>query len=304
MKIPIKPQALKPGDLIGIAASASPFEREAFEEGVLVLKNMGFEVYFRPDIFEKKSYLAGSDTRRAEELLELLNNPQIKAVLFARGGYGLMRLLPALDSKKISSEPKIVLGYSDITSLHLYLMQKKGWPIFYGPVVAKDLKLAMDAATRGSLYQALTQVGALPEMHFPETVALKPGVCEGVVTGGCLSLVVASLGTPYEIATDDRILFLEDINEKAYAVDRMLTQLTLAGKLQKVRGLIFGSFANGGDLSHYRETVEDVLRDFKGPVLFNFPAGHSPVKITLPLGVKARLDAGTRTLHYLESALS
>lgn len=297
----MKPRALKPGDTIGIAASSSPFDAEEFHRGVKALESLGFKIYYRQDIFDKKHYLAGSDKRRADELLELLKNQDIKAIFFARGGYGMVRLLPFLDRAKIEKNPKIVLGYSDITSLLVHLHQQDGWVTFYGPVVAKDI-WRLDELTKNSLYQAVTMTKPLGPFIFTETESLNDGTGEGVLTGGCLSLVVASLGTPYEIDTKDKILFLEDTNEKPYSVDRMLTQLVLAGKLKKTRGILFGNFVNAGEAAHFRETVLDVLRDFKGPILFNFPAGHGPVKITLPFGIQTRLTAHEKKLEFLEGA--
>ncbi|MBI4412282.1 MAG: LD-carboxypeptidase [Deltaproteobacteria bacterium] len=298
----MKPRTLKPGDTIGIAASSSPFDAEAFHQGVKTLESLGFKVYYRKDIFDKKHYLAGSDERRAAELLELIQNPDIKAIFFARGGYGMVRILPFLDRVHFEKNPKIVLGYSDVTSLLVHLYQRDGWVTFYGPVVAKDLSHNPDERTKNSLYQAVTETKPLGPYTFKETECLRDGTCEGVLTGGCLSLVVASLGTPYEIDTANKILFLEDTNEKPYSVDRMLTQLVLAGKLKKVRGILFGNFVNAGEAAHFKETVLDVLHDFKGPMLFNFPAGHGPVKITLPFGVKARLTAHEKKLEFLEGA--
>lgn len=298
-----KPIALKPGDTIGIAASSSPFDPAEFQKGVETLKHMGFQVYHRPDIFERKHYLAGHDDRRAAELIELIENPQIKAILFARGGYGMMRLLPFLDRHKFKAKPKIILGYSDLTTLCLYLEQKLGWVSFYGPVVAKDLSSNLNDATRNSLFQALTQKKPLGPFHFPNMFTLKTGKIRGTLVGGCLSLVVASLGTPYEIDTKGKILFLEDTNEKPYAVDRMLTQLVLAGKLKKLKGILLGNFVNGGEPDHFREMAEDVLKDFQGPILFDFPAGHGPTKITLPFGVKVEMDATAKKLEFLEGAL-
>ncbi len=297
-----KPPPLKPGDTIGIAASSSPFDRTEFEKGVKTLERAGFKVSFRQDIFDRHRYLAGSDKRRLDELVGLLENPDIQAIFFARGGYGMLRLLPLLTQKKISPTPKIILGYSDLTSLFIYLYQQWEWVTFYGPVVARDLGSSLNPETQKHLLEALSQTAPLGPYCYSEMLSVRKGSCEGVMVGGCLSLVVASLGTPFEIETDNRILFLEDTNEKPYSVDRMLTQLVLAKKLEKVKGILFGSFSNGGELDHFREVAEDVLKDFKGPILFNFPAGHGPVKVTLPLGIQVRLDADKKTLTYLEEA--
>lgn len=298
----MKPQALKPGDLIGIAAPASPFDPDDFKKGISTLEKMGFSIYYRKDIFDKKSYLAGTDCRRRDELVELLQNPKIKAVFFARGGYGLMRLLPLLQKEKLDTPPKIVLGYSDITVLLIYLHQRYGWTTFYGPVVAKDLNRDHSAKTIDYLRGAITLTTPLGPFVFKDMEAKGEHRAEGIVVGGCLSLVVSLLGTPFDLNTDDKILFLEDVNEKPYSVDRMLTQMVAAGKFNKVKGIVFGSFVNGGDASHFLETALDVLKDFQGPILFHFPAGHGPMKVTLPLGIRARIDPQQKSLEYLESA--
>jgi len=293
---------LKKGDRIGIAAAASPFHEEAFLKGVEFLKKEGYEVYFRDDIFDKKDYLAVSDERRCQELIELLENPKIKAILFARGGYGSMRLLPYLDSyfkKRPKVQPKIIIGYSDLTSLLLYFLQNKKMNPYYGPVVAKDLGESTDKLTQSYLRKALGDTKPLGELKFKEVESLQSGKALGEITGGCLSLVVASLGTPYEINTKGKILFLEDIHEKPYAVDRMLTQLTLAKKLKTVKGVIFGSLIYDGPESAMKEAILHGLQGFKGPVLYGFPAGHGKCKITFPLGVKVRMDADKKTVDFL-----
>lgn len=298
----MKADALKLGDTIGIAASASPFDRALFDQGIQNLKNLGFKIYYRDDIFKRERYLAGSDQRRAEELVELIENPDIKAILFARGGYGMLRVLPYLDRKSIQSPPKIILGYSDITPLLIHLNQKYQWTTFYGPVVARDFSTS-NPGTMKHFYEAVTKTVPLGPWIFDDVICLKKGVCEGPLTGGCLSLVASTLGTPYEINTDNKILFLEDTNEKPYEVDRMLTQLLLAGKLKHVRGLLFGKFLNASEPLFYQETINDVLRDFRGPILFNFPVGHGEPKVTLPIGISAQLNADEKKLLFTEAAL-
>ncbi|MBX7147501.1 LD-carboxypeptidase [bacterium] len=298
-----KAKQLRDGDIIGIAASASPFEKDKFLAAVEHLRSKDYKVFYKDDIFEKKNYLAGNDARRAKELLSLLSNKKINALFFARGGYGMMRILPFVDKMMKPSHPKIVMGYSDITPLLNYLTQKKKWITFYGPVVAKDLTPPVDLLTEKTLFQTLTGIVQKPFYQFDETVCLKKGRAQGMLTGGCLSLIISTLATPYELDTTNKILFFEDINEKPYAVDRMLTQLKLAGKLKKAKGIIFGNFVNGGENEHYIETIKDVLKDFKGPVLYNFPAGHGAQKVTLAFGAKVELNATNKTLKYLESPL-
>lgn len=299
----LKPHALKPGSTIRVVASASPFEKDAFFRGTDLLRSLDWKVTYQANIFSKRPYLAGDDTRRFEELVAALTDPTADAIFFARGGYGSMRLLPQLEKLKLKLTPKILLGYSDLTSLHTYFYQRYGWVTFYGPVVAKDMSNNMDELTLNALKLAVTHTKALGKLKFDDVNAIKKGKAEGIITGGCLSLIVSHMGTPFELDTKNKVLFLEDINEKPYAIDRMLTQLKLASKFKHCRGIVFGSLAGANPLEHYVETILDVLRDFDFPILFNFPAGHSEKKITLPLGVKVKIDSRNRSLTYLEAAL-
>lgn len=297
-----KPQALKPGDLVRVVAASSPFDKDAFFEGVRILESWGLVVKYQKNIFERTPYLAGSDGRRFAELKEALADKQTKAIFFARGGYGAMRLLDKLSKIKLPTTPKIILGYSDLTALHLFFMNKAGWTTFYGPVVAKDIGPKSEKLTLTSLKAAITSTEPLGEINLAGAQILKRGTASGKIIGGCLSLIAALMGTPYEIDSDGKILFLEDINEKPYAVDRMLTQLEIAGKFKKCRGLIVGSMAGPNPLKHYAEAILSVLGDKKFPIVMNVSAGHSPKKLTLPLNVLVKLDTNNKTLTYLESA--
>lgn len=299
----LKPEALKSGDAIRIVASSSPFEKRHFFKGVAFLKSLGFKIKYEKGIFSKKHYLAGTDARRAHELVKALNDQSAKAVLFARGGYGMMRLLPFLDKAKLTQKPKIVLGYSDITALLGYLHHCLKWVCFYGPVVAKDIHAGASKDTLNSFYTGLTKKEPLDVFKFKDTITVTRGRVTAPITGGCLSLMVSLMGTPYEIDTDNKILFLEDVNEQPYQIDRMLMQLKLGKKFKKCRGLVFGSLAPKNKASHYIDTIKGVVKEYGFPVLFNFPAGHGHKQITLPLGVRACLDTAKQSLTYLESAL-
>lgn len=297
-----KPKALKKGDTIHVVASSSPFDKTQFLKGVAVLKRWGFRVRYHKGIFKRHPYLAGSDKRRARELIHALNN-KAAAILFARGGYGSMRLLSLLDNEKITGHPKVILGYSDVTSLLIYLQKRLGWVNFYGPVVAGNLGANADSDTLDSLYTILTSTRPVGPYHFEDVVTIKKGRVRAPLVGGCLSLVTSLLGTQYELNTDNKILFLEDVNERPYEVDRMLMHLKLAGKLKKCRGLIFGPFVGPNPAEHYLKTVKDIVSECNFPVVFNFPAGHGPKKLSLPLGIQAELDATRKTLTFLEGAL-
>lgn len=301
----IKAKALQKGDTIAIAAPASPFDREEFLKGVKLLESLGFKVKYREDIFSKNRYLAGTDERRAAELMEHFCDPEVKALLFARGGYGCQRLIPLLEGNEIRKHPKIVLGYSDITTLLIYLQQSFSWAVFYGPVVAKAMGDSFGERGKSALLKCLTQAQPFGEVPKKGIRFIRPGRCEAPWVGGCLSLVAANLKTPYELDTQGKILFLEDINEKPYAIDRMLTHLRLAGKFDKIEGFVFGPFQNSGESDEELiAVILDVLKGIDVPIAFGFPSGHVDDMLSIPLGVRARLDAGKNSIEFVEGALS
>lgn len=284
------PRALKSGDTIGIAAPASPFDRKKFIKGIHVLEKLGFETFYRHDIFDQSRYLAGSDNRRTEELSELFSNKNISAIMFARGGYGSQRIIPLLDVSFLANHKKPVIGFSDVTALLAFLNQKAGMPTFYGPVITQ-LGAAEKETTADAFFKAITTGGPLGQVLSTGSKALKAGSASGKLIGGCLSLICSSMGTPYELDTEGSILFIEDAGEKVYVLDRMLTQLKNAGKFDGVGGVIFGSLIPPEDEPHDVEAmILDVLSDFTGPIMTNFPAGHVDEFITLPLNVAIDLD--------------
>lgn len=299
-----RPRALKPGDLVRVVASSSPFSKREFLAGVKTLQAIGLRVAYQGDIFARTPYLAGSDRRRFQELAAALGDPKTRAVFFARGGYGAARLLPMLERIRPRGTPKILLGYSDITSLLTYAQRHWGWTVFYGPVVAKDLGPHSPVATRRAFQRAITTATPLGELRFPRAVVVRSGVTCAPLVGGCLTLIHAALGTPYEIDTKDKILFLEDVNEKPYQIDRMLTHLKHAGKFLRCQGVVFGSLAGPNPLQHYIATIRDVLAFTRFPILANIPAGHSKIKLTIPFGVRAKLSSRRKSLTFLEAALT
>jgi len=303
----ILPPALKPGDTIAIIAPAGPIaSRAIFDRGISVLEDMGFRVRFDARIFQSSRYLAGSDAARADELIHALENTDIRAVMALRGGYGCARLIPFLRGSRLLETPKIFMGFSDLTVLHLFFNKRFGWATFHGPMAATDTLAEMPEDQRRHLFSLWTDTEYRPQFEFPQVEVWSPGGAEGVLTGGCLSLITAGIGTPYEIETKGKILFLEDCSEAPYRIDRMITHLRLAGKLDKVAGLLLGQFqdcepAQGG------YTVADVLKETLAelniPILANFPAGHTRDNWTLPLGVRARLDTDTRSVRFLDAAV-
>jgi muramoyltetrapeptide carboxypeptidase len=309
-----KPRALRPGDKVGIVAPASNVNREVLEAGCDGLRRAGYEPFYFESILERDLYFAGSAERRARELEEMFTRDDLRAIVCARGGYGSNYLLPALDAKtidleKIAKHPKIFVGYSDLTTLLTWFSDAAGFVTFHGPMVAKDFAVA-DGVDLASWQNA---VSGAAEWEIGEGSGAKPlvaGEAEGILYGGCLSILVAALGTPYDIQTAGTILFVEDLAAKPYQIDRMLMQLKLAGKLKGVRGIVFGEMLDcrQGPTQDYtlEEVVLRIVGDLGIPVAFGLRSGHvSRANITLPMGVKARLEVGGEVrLKILESATS
>lgn len=289
----IRPPALQPGDVVGIVAPASNIKRELLEAGCERLRQIGYRPFYLESILEQDLYFAGSVERRARELEEMFAREEVRAILCARGGYGANYLLRALDLKKIARTPKIFAGYSDNTTLLTWFADAAGFVTFHGPMVTKDF--ALEGGVDQSSWEA-TMTGA-SEWSIPTDASVRPlmeGFAQGVLYGGCLSMLVASLGTPYEVRTAGTILFLEDIAAKPYQVDRMLMQLKLAGKLKEVRGFVFGEMIDCIQHKDQEYTLEEVILrvigDLGVPVAYGLRSGHvSSGNITLPIGVRAEL---------------
>jgi muramoyltetrapeptide carboxypeptidase len=302
------PHALKPGDSIGIIAPAGPIEnQEALAAGIATLERMGFQVSWKRRILQSFRYLAGEDADRAEELMHYVEDPEIKGVIALRGGYGCSRLIRLLEEKRLRPHCKIFMGFSDLTTLHLYFRRRFGWVTFYGPMAASPALGNIGSAERNHLVSLWTDPEYMPILALSGLESWIPGIAEGRVVGGCLSLITASLGTSYEIKTEGKILLLEDLGEPPYRIDRMLTHLQLAGKLDSVAGVILGSFIDcetEPTTCQLKETLMDVLEKLQVPVLANFPCGHGPVSWTIPLGIKIRLDSTNRKIQFLEPSVS
>jgi muramoyltetrapeptide carboxypeptidase len=306
----IKPSALQPGDTIGIIAPASNIKREMLEAGCAALRRLGYKPFYFDSIFDKDLYFSGSAERRRRELDEMFMRDQVRAIVCARGGYGAHYLLDTIKLETIRAHPKIFVGYSDITSLLTYILDSTGLVTFHGPMVAKDFAHS-DGVDVASWEAALTGVADWTLNFGAESgaKALLAGSADGILYGGCLSMLVASLGTPYEIHTAGTILFIEDLAAKPYQIDRMLMQLKLAGKFAGVRGIIFGEMVDCAQKQDQGYTLEEVvLRVIGGlgvPVAYGLRSGHvSRQNITLPFGVHAALNVGKDegSLRILESA--
>ncbi|MFZ0796895.1 MAG: LD-carboxypeptidase [Terriglobales bacterium] len=303
----IKPRALRPGDKVGIVAPASNVKRELLEAGCDGLRRTGYEPFYFESILEHDLYFAGSAERRAQELEDMFVRDDIRAIICARGGYGSNYLPLILDPKKIISHPKILVGYSDITTLLCCMADSANFVTFHGPMVAKDFAVA-DGVDIASWQGAVSGTAEWVISEDSGAKPLLPGQSEGILYGGCLSMLAASLGTQPEIQTAGTILFIEDVATKPYQIDRMLMQLKLAGKLKDVRGMIFGEMLDCRQSPDQDYTLEDVIlrivEDLRIPVAFGLRSGHvSHANITLPIGVKARLEVGDEVrLKIMEPA--
>jgi muramoyltetrapeptide carboxypeptidase len=306
-----KPPALRPGDKVGIVAPASNLKREMLEAGCEGLRRAGYEPFYFESILDRDLYFAGSVERRARELEEMFARDDIRAIVCARGGYGSNYLPLTLDPKRIVFHPKILVGYSDITTLVCCMADSANFVTFHGPMVAKDFAVA-DGVDLESWQNAVGGArGRTEEWSIAEGSGarpLAPGQAEGILYGGCLSMLVASLGTQHEIRTAGTILFIEDVATKPYQIDRMLMQLKLAGKLNEVRGIVFGEMLDCLQGPNQDYTLEDVIlrivKDLRIPVAFGLRSGHvSRANITLPIGVRARLTVDDAVeLRILEAA--
>lgn len=308
-KLMQKPSALQSGDLVQIVAPASNLKADYLARGVAELTALGFRVKYDPAILEKDRYTAGTDERRRRELIEAFTDAEVKAVWAARGGYGVMRLLGTLEEDLLRAHPKIFIGYSDMTALHLYLYRRFGWVTFHGPMAAKDLAGGETHYDKTTLLNALMKAEPMGEVTGVGTKMLHHGSSvSGRLLGGCMSLLAAMMGTTDELDTSDAILFLEDTGTRPFQLDRMIQQLKLAGKFESVRAIVFGEMSNCVQHVEQGYTLQEVLRDltaeFRIPVLFGLRSGHSEVgNLTLPLGVMATLDGEGGVLRIDEAAV-
>lgn len=318
----IYPERLEPGDTIMFVAPAGDLDKERMMLAEKRLKKRGYQVKYRDDLFAKDGYLAGSDQRRADELMQAFRDPEVKAVFPGTGGYGTMRMLDLLDYDVIRANPKIFIGFSDITALHAAINKQAGLVTWHSPnpqwglggetkvepwernyltkFSEKYFFAAIEATTDGEP-KPLTYTIEIPE-GVPRPMLIGSGTARGKMVGGNLSLVAALEGTPYAIDTRDTILMLEDVREAPYRIDRMLRQLKLAGKLDHLRGAVLGQFTKSSDREDNDEDdpwylVNGVLRQYFEPlgipVLMNYPIGHHKMNATLPLGGQVEINADT-----------
>lgn len=294
----IKPPTLRPGDTIGIAAPASPFDQQAFERGVATLESMGYRVKIPDDLFSRQGYLAGSDTERASQLMRLFEDESVRAIMCARGGFGSMKLLPFLDFETICTRPKILLGFSDVTALLVTIYNRCGMVTFHGPLVT-----TLKKDSEKSCSALIDAIGSSKPLTLKplKAVILNPGQASGPLLGGNLTSLCHLMGTPYEPVFAGHLLFIEDRGESPYRIDRMLSQLYLGGHLDGVAGVILGSFQNCGPVEDVYTIVKETFRHTGGPILAGFDVGHGTDNLTVPIGLEANLDTEDCCLRFKES---
>ena len=316
----IKPKRLAPGQTIGLVTpSTYVSDPDELRTAVRTIEHFGCKVKMGQFVKRKLGYLGGTIEERAADVNAMFADPGVDAVFAIRGGYGSAQILPALDYELIRKNPKIFIGYSDITAMHLAIHQKTGLVTFHGPVPLS----AFTEYTQKHYRKALFEPGPIGTVTNPvEGNPLRPGhslrtivggKAKGALTGGCLTLLATTMGTPYEVDTKGKIFFIEDVGEEPYSMDRMLTQMRLAGKLEQAAGIVFGEcsrctpkdykpgFDNNLSLG---EVVDEILGKLKIPVLSGMTIGHTADQLTLPMGVMATLDADKGTLTIEEAATS
>jgi muramoyltetrapeptide carboxypeptidase len=303
-----KPRALRPGDRVAVVAPASPFARDAFDAGLAELRRLGFEPVYDHTVFARTRYTAGEPQVRADAFRRAWNDPAVAALMAVRGGYGSVQLLPLLDAGEIGATPKPFIGYSDNTSLLSWITLQCGVVSFHGPMLEGRLAIGEAGYDRDSFQRVLTRAAPAGPIRHPAVVTLRAGEASGLLVGGTLTQLTASLGTPYAFDPPaGHILFLDEIAERPYRIDRMLTQLRLAGILSRAAAIVFGELPRCDEPAEagpaIAAVVADLLEGFGGPVLFGLPSGHTTgACITLPFGVRARVVTAPEPALIIEEA--
>ncbi len=296
----IVPNALKKGDIIGIVAPAGPFDKAKLQAGIKVLESMGFKLFVPEGLFKKEDYLAGSDTHRAETLNRLFENDSIRAIMCARGGFGSLRILSLINTEIVRNNPKIFIGFSDITAIHSFLYTKCGLVSFHGPMVATIADNCLK--TRDAMFEAIT-AGKKLRIKPEKGWIIQHGIAQGPVFGGNMATLCHLTGTEYEPDLKGHILFFEDTDEPLYKIDRMLTQMKFAGVLDGVVGIVLGSFKNCGEHEKVYMIFERMFRDDGIPILAGFAIGHEQSNITVPIGLKATIDTDNHLFLFHEPSV-
>lgn len=308
----IKPRGLRPNSLIAITAPASPVSIWEINSTINTLKKAGFRVEVGDTIKNQKNayrYLAAPDEVRAKEFMTFIERKDVDCIICGRGGYGVMRILPMLDYEKIKNNPKIILGYSDITALLLAINVQSELVTYHGPVATSS----MDNFTLNNLLSIIKEPkGKNFDIVVNDLLVINKGQAEGIIQAGNLRLIVSTLGSKYEIDTKDAILFLEDVSEHPYEVDRMLSQLMIAGKLSTCKAIVFGQFKNLNVRKPFypnksytiSEIISQIIKPLNIPTVVGMPFGHIDKMMTLPIGIKANLNTDKRQLKLIETSVA
>jgi muramoyltetrapeptide carboxypeptidase len=300
-----KPLPLREGDVIAIFAPAGPVDPKKLSRGVARLASAGYVPEIADGVLSADGYLAGDDGHRTAQALWAISLPEARAVMAARGGYGTSRILPRIDWKKMMRRPRLVIGYSDVTAILAYLSTRLGVPSIHGPMAAADLARSTDGDALDAFSRLAAGAVTAREPWGLPCERLCGGAAEGILAGGCFSVLTSLLGTPFEPDFRGTLLFLEDVSEPCYRIDRMLTQWIQSGRLRRIAGILVGKMSPvaGETEEGLRKVFAEAGRRLSVPVWYGFPAGHAGPNYALPFGVRARIDNRGR-LHLLESPVS
>ncbi|WP_457551797.1 S66 peptidase family protein [Desulfobacula sp.] len=286
---------LKPGDTLGVCAPSARFNIEKLNKGIHNLKKMGFKVKVPEEIFEKKRYLAGDDISRARVINQLYSDFDINGIICARGGFGAMRILNHLNWNSIRQNPKSFIGFSDNTAILLSIISQTGNPVIHGPNVVSFANAQQE--TLDSFYTAVTEPFDKMDVKNPQTI--KPGNCTGILKGGNMATISHLLGTKFQPDFKDAVLFLEDIGEPAYKIDRMLTQMKMAGLFQGIQGVIAGSFENCDNDEYIEEIFFEIFEEYNVPVLSGLTSGHGRINLSMVMGTNIKMDTKSARILWI-----
>lgn len=302
----IKPKALKAGDTLGLIAPGFPISQSSvFDEMLVNLENLGFNLKLGEHVKARYGYFAGTDEQRASDVMNMFRDPEVDAIMCIRGGWGCNRILPLLDYDQIKANPKVLCGFSDITSLHMAIYQKSDLITFHGPVGKSAWTDLTTDAFKRILWEGDPAVYILPKDQ-EDSFVVTQGNAKGKLLGGNLTVLVSMIGSGYLPSFENAILFLEDVGESVYRIDRMLTQLKMAGILDQLSGFVFGKCTDceAGDNSlTLQQVLDDHVKPLQIPAFYGAMISHEDDNITLPVGIEAEIDAARKTIHVLDSAV-
>lgn len=303
----VKPKALKRGDTLGLIAPASPiYEESVFNKMLKDVEGLGYKIKLGKHVKNRNGYLAGTDTDRAQDLMDMFGNPEIDGIICTRGGWGSNRIIDKIDYDLVRQNPKVFCGFSDITSLHMAFYTQSGLHTFHGPVGKSVWNELTTAAFKLMVETTQKPLFSVPDGE-EDAFTITPGKANGKLFGGNLTVLVSMIGSQYLPSFQDSILFLEDIGENIYRIDRMLTQLKLSGILDEISGFIFGKCTDcsaGENSLTLKQVLDDHIKPLKIPAFYGAMISHEDSNLTLPVGIEARIDARAKSIQLLDTAVS